>query len=126
LAKCAGIKRDGGRCRGIAIDGSDYCYAHDPDRAEERKRAAAKGGRRGGRGRPASELSEIKQGVRDLIAGVLSDDAEERVDRGRAAVALQGYNTLLRAVEIGQRGDLEDLARDVEELKRGYRQRSSA
>jgi hypothetical protein len=126
LAKCAGIKRDGGRCRGIAIDGSDYCYAHDPDRAEERKRAASKGGRRGGRGRPASELSEIKQGVRDLIAGVLSDDVEESVDRGRAAVALQGYNTLLRAVEIGQRGDLEDLARDVEELKRGYGQRSSA
>jgi hypothetical protein len=27
---------------------------------------------------------------------------------------------LLRAAEIGQRADLEDLAREVEELKRGY------
>jgi hypothetical protein len=42
------------------------------------------------------------------------------VEKGKGAVALQGYNTLLRAAEIGQRADLEDLAREVEELKRGY------
>jgi hypothetical protein len=29
---------------------------------------------------------------------------------------------LLRAAEIGQRADLEELAREVEELKRGYGQ----
>ena len=54
--------------------------------------------------------------MRTVIAAVLRG----RVDRGRGAVALQGYNTLLRAAEIGQRADLEDLAREVEELKRGY------
>ena len=33
---------------------------------------------------------------------------------------MQGYNTLLRAAEMGQKADLEELAREVEELKRGY------
>jgi hypothetical protein len=50
----------------------------------------------------------------------MSTAVRGRLDRGRGAVALQGYNTLLRAAEIGQRADLEDLAREVEELKRGY------
>src|SRR5215207_7692262 len=104
MAFCSGIRADGGRCRAQAIGNSEWCFNHHPDYEEQRRQRAAKGGKRGGRGRPTSELSEIKQGVRDLIAGVLSDDAERRVDRGRAAVALQGYNTLLRAVEIGQRG----------------------
>jgi hypothetical protein len=33
---------------------------------------------------------------------------------------LQGFNTLLRAVELEQKTDLEDLARQVKELQRGY------
>ena len=64
-----------------------------------------------------SELKQVKQGVRTVIAAVVRG----RLDRGRGAVALQGYNTLLRAVEIGQRDELEDLAREVEEIKRGYK-----
>jgi hypothetical protein len=51
---------------------------------------------------------------------VIDDVLKGRVDKGRAAVALQGYNALIRVVEVGRRDDLEDLAREVEELKRGY------
>jgi hypothetical protein len=100
LAKCTGITRDGDRCRGIAIYGSDYCYAHDPDRAEERRRAAAKGGKRGGRGRPQAELAEIKHRLLVLADGVLSDDEEKRVDKSVAAVASQVLNVYLRAVSV--------------------------
>ena len=73
---------------------------------------------RGGRARSSNskELKDIKLDVRAVIAGVLSAE----VDKGRAAVALQGFNTLLRAVELEQRADLEDLARQVKELQRGY------
>jgi hypothetical protein len=42
------------------------------------------------------------------------------VDKSKGAVALQGYNTLLRAAELSQRDQLDELAREVEELKRGY------
>jgi len=113
MGRCSALKANGERCRGIAATGSDYCPAHDPTRAEARRRSARKAARSKGGGR---ELDKVKAGVRSVIAGVLRG----RLDRGRGAVALQGYNTLLRAAEMGQRADLEELAREVEELKCGY------
>jgi hypothetical protein len=116
--RCAAITRAGGRCKLDATSGS-YCWSHAPENAQERRRRAARGGK-ASRSRSASfaseELHQVKQGVRTVIAAVLRG----RLDKSRGAVALQGYNTLLRAVEVGQRDELEDLAREVEELKRGY------
>jgi hypothetical protein len=114
--RCAAITRAGERCKLDATSGS-YCWSHAPENAQERKRRAARGGK-AARSRSASgeELRQVKQGVRTVVAAVLRG----RLDKGRGAVALQGYNTLLRAVEVGQRDELEDLAREVEELKRGY------
>ncbi len=109
MAKCSAITRSGERCRGVAIDSSGLCYAHHPDHAEERSRAARKGGKRGGRGRPTSELSEIKSRLSDLATDVL----EGKVAQGRAAVAGQLLNTYLRAVsvELKVREELELVAR---------------
>lgn len=114
--RCAAITRAGERCKLDATSGS-YCWSHAPENAQERKRRASRGGK-AARSRSASgaELRHVKQGVRSVIAAVLRG----RLDKGRGSVAIQGYNTLLRAVEIGQRDELEDLAREVEELKRGY------
>ncbi len=40
-------------CRGYAIEGSRYCFAHDPAKAAERAQARIKGGKaRHGRKRP--------------------------------------------------------------------------
>jgi hypothetical protein len=96
LAKCTAITRGGDRCKGIAIDSSGYCYAHHPDHADDRKRAAHKGGKRGGRGRPQAELATIKQRLSDLADDVL----EGRQDKGVAAVASQVLNVYLRAVSV--------------------------
>jgi hypothetical protein len=116
--RCAAITRAGELCKLEATSGS-YCWSHAPENALERKRRATRGGK-AARSRSASfageEMRQVKQGVRTVIAAVVRG----RLDKGRGAVALQGYNTLLRAVEIGQRDELEDLAREVEELKRGY------
>src|SRR5918999_1269080 len=109
--RCAAITRAGERCKLDATSGS-YCWSHAPENAEERKRRA----QRGGKARGGGELDEIKREIKDLIADVLKGE----VERSTGAVVLQGYNTLLRAVEVGRRDDLEDLAREVEELKRGY------
>jgi Papain-like cysteine protease AvrRpt2 len=38
MPQCAGIKRDGGHCTVVVGLGATHCYAHDPRRAEERKR----------------------------------------------------------------------------------------
>jgi hypothetical protein len=96
LAKCTAITRGGARCKGIAIDSSGYCYAHHPDHAAARKRAAHRGGKRGGRGRPQVELANIKQRLSDLAEDVL----EGRQNKGVAAVASQVLNVYLRAVSV--------------------------
>jgi hypothetical protein len=42
------------------MKGYPTCYGHRPDLAEERRRNASKGGKRGGRGRSQTELTDIK------------------------------------------------------------------
>jgi hypothetical protein len=110
LAKCSGITRAGAACKGIPIEGSDYCYVHDPNLAEERKRHGTRGGKRGGRGRPVSELARLQRRFEELADRVLSDEAEQRVDKGVAAVAGQLLN--------GARACVRDAlsAREQEEL----------
>ena len=109
MAKCTAITQGGDRCKGIAIDSSGYCYAHHPDHADARRRAARKGGHRGGRGRPQAELQEAKQLVRGLAAGVLKGT----IGRSDAAVCGQLYNVYLRAisVELKAREQLELIER---------------
>ena len=127
MASCSGIKADGGRCQAQAIRDSQWCFSHHPDYAEQRRRRASRGGKRGGRGRPQAELGGIKDRLSDLADNVLAG----RVDKGDAAVVSQVYNVLLRAIttelkvrevtELEER--LADLERAVEEDGRGGRSR---
>ena len=119
MAQCAGIKRDGGRCAAVVGPGQSHCYAHDPDRSKERKRNASRGGRSKGQG----ELGELKRRIRSLAAEVLDGTA----DRGRAAVANQLYNTLLRAIEQERKmRELGELAERLEALEKVLRGRRKA
>ena len=114
MVKCSAITRSGERCRGVAIDSSGLCYAHHPDHAEDRRRAARKGGHRGGRGRPQAELATIKGRLSDLAEDVL----EERVDKGVAAVASQVLNVYLRAVSVEMKvREVTDLTERLEVLE---------
>ena len=96
MAQCSGITQAGTACKGIPIDGSQWCHAHHPDRTEERRRHGAKGGKRGGRGRPQAELANIKERLSDLADDVL----EGKQDKGVAAVASQVLNVYLRVVSV--------------------------
>ena len=110
MNQCAGIKRDGGRCTVVVGPGQSHCYAHDPDRSEERRRNASRGGKSKGNG----ELADLKKQIKDLAAGVL--DGSE--DRGRAAVANQLYNTLIRAIEQERKlREFGELAERLEALE---------
>jgi hypothetical protein len=106
LAKCAGITQAGTACKGIPIDGSQWCYVHHPDYVEERRRHGAKGGKRGGRGRPSSELARLQAHFEELAVKVLNGD----IERGVGAVAGQLLN--------GARACVRDAlaAREQEEL----------
>jgi hypothetical protein len=119
MPRCAGIKRDGGRCAVVVGPGQSHCYAHDPERSRERKRNASRGGRSRGRG----ELGELKKQIRDLAAGVLDGTA----DRGRAAVANQLYNTLIRTIEQERKQrELEEIAARLEDLEEVLKGRKGA
>jgi hypothetical protein len=110
MAQCAGIKRDGGRCTVAVGPGQTHCYQHDPRRSQERKRNASLGGRSKGQG----ELGELKRRIRSLAAEVL----DGTVDRGRATVAGQLYNCLIRALEQERKQrELEELAGRWDELE---------
>jgi hypothetical protein len=96
LARCSGITQAGTACKGIPIEGSSYCYVHDPAHAEDRRRHGQRGGKRGGRGRPQADLAEVKRRLHDLVEDVL----EGAVDRSDAAVVGQLLNTFIRAVSV--------------------------
>ncbi len=116
MAGCAGIKPNGERCKGDAMPGSEWCWAHDPAHAEERRRRASRGGRRGGRGRPGSDLAGVKADIRGVIDDVLAGE----VKTGPAAVALQGYNALIRAeklaLDIHEQHELTERLEELEAL----------
>jgi hypothetical protein len=106
LSRCTAIKASGERCKGRAIEGSEWCWNHHPSHADEHRRHGSKGGKRGGRGRPQAELGDIKRRLSDLADDVL----EGRQDKGVAAVASQVLNVYLRAVSV------ELKAREQQEL----------
>ncbi len=96
MNRCLGTKRDNSPCTVTVEPPQTYCWWHDPANADKRKQAAARGGKRAGRGRPQAELSDIKQRLSDLATDVL----EDKVDKGAAAVAGQLLNTYIRAVSV--------------------------
>ena len=119
MSLCAGIKADGGRCKAQAMRNSQWCINHDPEQAEFRRRRASRGGRRGGRGRPQAELSDIKRRLSDLADDVL----EGRQDKGVAAVASQVLNVYLRAISVETKlKEQFELVERLESLEEGLEQ----
>jgi hypothetical protein len=112
--RCAAITSAGERCKLDATNGS-YCWSHDPENADERRRRA----RRGGKARGAGELSEIKRLLEDLTSRVLKVEGVEPLETGPAAVANQLINTRLRAIEQERKvKETEDLEARIEALER--------
>ncbi len=118
--KCSAITRSGGRCSAGAQEGSEWCWNHDPARAEERRKNASAGGRTRSRRSP-DELEEVKNQIKTVSAAVLRGGVNQRtqtIDRGTAAVLFQGFNTLLRCVEVQRKLDHQrELEEQVEELR---------
>ena len=111
MARCQGIKRDGGRCTASVSPGVEWCFNHDPARSEERRRNAS----RAGRSKPSRELADLKTQLQDLTEQVLAGELET----GRAAVANQLINTRLRAIELERKiREQEEVLERLEALER--------
>jgi len=120
LSRCAAIKANGERCKVEAIPDAQWCWSHHPDYEQARRRRASKGGKRGGRGRPQVELTDIKGQLEDLTEQVLSGE----LPTGAAAVTNQLINTRLRAIEQERKvKELEAVLVRIEALEEKERQR---
>jgi hypothetical protein len=92
MPRCSHIYADSSQCRRIVSAEQKYRYSHDPARATERKRNAA----RGGRAKASGELGRVKARLQ-----ALADMVEEgQMDRADAAVISQIWGTYLRGVSV--------------------------
>jgi hypothetical protein len=120
MAQCAGIKRDGGRCTVVVGPGQTHCYQHDPDRSEERRRNASRGGRSGGRGCPSVELARLQARFEELADKVFAGEIERSV----GAVVGQLLNGARACVRDGLAArEQEELVARLEELERALEAR---
>src|ERR671913_1352793 len=106
MARCSGIRVDGGRCGAQAIRSTEFCVNHHPDYEDARRRRNSKGGKRGGRGRPVSELARLGARFEELADKVLAGE----IERGVGAVVGQLLNGARACVRDGL------AAREQEEL----------
>ena len=114
MRSCSGIRTDGGRCQAQPMRNSEYCLNHDPSRAEENRRRSSKGGKRGGRGRPRVEVTNVKTQLQQLADAVRDNE----INRADAAVVSQILNVLLRAITIEvQLREQEEFAQRLEALE---------
>jgi hypothetical protein len=122
--QCEAQTQAGTRCRGQALTGSAYCFAHDTAQAEARAEARRRGGRAAIRGAtvlpedtPDLPLASVAD-VTALLGQSINEVRKGKIDpRVANAVGYLG-NILLRALEGGELArQLEELRREVEELK---------
>lgn len=109
--QCSGITRSGERCTHTAGGPSGFCHLHDPARSEERKRNASRAGRSTGGG----DVRDLKRRISEVVEGVLDGS----LDRGRAAVAVQGLSALRGVLELERRAkETDELEARIAELER--------
>jgi hypothetical protein len=95
---------------------SAYCLNHDPDKADARRRRASRGGKRGGRGRPTSELARL----RDRFEALADDVLTGRIERADGAVAGQLLSGARACVRDGLAAkEQEELIARLEALEAG-------
>jgi hypothetical protein len=111
MARCAANTEDGRPCERIVKAAQHYCYSHDPDRADERRRNASKAAR----SRPSRDLANVKAQLQEMADKVLAGEQ----DRSAAAVAGQLLNIKLRAIEVERKvKEADELEERIEALER--------
>ena len=111
MNRCSAITKAGGRCSRYVNESKQYCYAHDPDRGEERKRNAAKAG--SVKTGPA-EIQEIKREIRRIV----KDVEKGEIQTGRASLMIQGLGSLRYFIELERRiKETDELERRLGQLE---------
>ena len=118
--QCRGTKADGTPCRANAMTGSEYCFFHDPAKAEEQEAARQAGGRVGKTtvlspdtpDAPLSSMADVVALLGQTINQVRRGEVDPKVANAVGYLA----SALLRALE---QGDIEKRLAELEAIIKG-------
>jgi hypothetical protein len=109
---CRATKANGEPCTLPANGSHRFYWAHAPENAEKRRRAASRAARAKGNKEVATLKEEIKSVIAEVKAGEL--------DRNEAAVMVQGYRALKDFIALERQVRETDELAEIEELKREH------
>lgn len=106
MAQCRANNINGEPCGGFAVEGSDFCFIHSPERSKERAEARKKGGARSRAGH-GGDTDSIPGEIRTLqdVLLVLDYTLQEAlvlnnsIQRGRLLVAIA--SAFIEAIQVG-------------------------
>lgn len=114
MGACRATTAKGEACRGSADGPQGYCWAHDPENADARKRNAS----RAAKSKPSRDLIQTRAQLQQLADNVLAGE----VDRANATAAGQLLNVKLLTIELERRlKETQDLQERIEELEDALR-----
>lgn len=112
--KCNAITKAGTRCTRPALAGKHHCLMHDPESAEMRREAAAKGGRnRSAKARAAATLPDAM--TNDELTGWLSVAFKQTLSGRLDPKVGTACATLARALLEAQNAAAQPAVADLEE-----------
>ena len=119
MTNCAAFNAKGRPCKGLVRAGSEYCPAHDPTRADARRRSASKAAR----AKPGGEVRALKDRL-----GTLADDVlAGRVEPKAAAVVTQIVGAYARLMEFQRKvKEHEEFEARLVALEEGVKRRWGA
>jgi hypothetical protein len=110
LIRCKGTNRKGEPCGAPPLDGSDYCFFHDPDREAERQAARIKGAKSPRRktvvlagNADFTDAGDVRGLLASMIREVMNTPTGVRMDIVKKARCV-GYlsEKLLKALELSE------------------------
>jgi hypothetical protein len=111
-AVCRGTKRNSEPCTLPAMAGSEWCWNHDPARAEERRRNASHAAT-AKHSSVARELREVRDLIWELLVLTIADGLPHRARRELQTI-VQLLQCYLRAAELEMRAAEEPLQADLD------------
>jgi hypothetical protein len=120
---CKAIKGDGTACTAPPVEGSEYCFHHDPARKEEAAKARKKGCEAAREKKlnpePEVEHQPLRQfrlnsldDVRRLLAATVNEFRQGRISADEARVTAYVANILIGAIKDGE---IESRLKELEE-----------
>jgi hypothetical protein len=103
---CKAKKPDGSACQSVALPGSEFCFFHDPAKAEKRREAQALGGRHNQIKTLANDAPEVKietcKDVVSLLAETINQVRKGEIDPRIGNTVGYLANVFIKAVEQGE------------------------